>query len=133
MESDLKPKEPAALSNGRSSRHKGFTNRVSIDWESGHIFSAPASPLKGSPKTPGKKSVSRRPQSAPVRRNVKNLRNEQCRAYKEAIKDYIVENSLYEEEKLQELFENYKKDKQEENEDIIIRAIEELKLELNVA
>ena len=80
-----------------------------------------------------RKKATRRPQSAPVRRNAKSLRNEQCRAYKEAIKDYIVENSLYEEEKLQELFENYKKDKQEENEDIIIRAIEELKLELNVA
>ena len=126
MESDLKPKEPAGA------RHKGHPTRVSIDWNTGHIFSAPTSPLKGTPKAERKKAT-RRPQSAPVRRNAKSLRNEQCRAYKEAIKDYIVENSLYEEDKLQELFENYKKDKQEENEDIIIRAIEELKLELNVA
>ena len=59
--------------------------------------------------------------------------SEKCRAYKEAIKDYIVENAIYEEERLQELFENYKREKQKENEDIVVRAIEELKLQLNVA
>lgn len=114
-----------------SARQKGFANRVSINWETG-IVSAPSSPSRG--KTKEKRTTkTKRPQSAPARRNVRSLRSEQCRAYKEAIKDYIVENSIYEEEKLQQLFENYKKDKQQENEDIIIRAIEELKLELNVA
>ena len=43
-----------------------------------------------------------------------------------------MDNSIYEEQRLHELFDNYKKEKQKDNEDIVLRAIEELKIELKV-
>ena len=136
MESDLKKfKAPLERDTRSPSRKKGFNNtRVSIDWETGFVSSAPTSPfaIKERPKK------SRRPQSAPAKRRgggskPKSLKStEQTRAYKEAIKDYIVENSIYEEERLHQLFENYKKEKRNQNEDVVVKAIEELKLELNI-
>ncbi|QDZ17598.1 hypothetical protein A3770_01p01160 [Chloropicon primus] len=123
MRSDL-----SDLDSGSSTprKKKTKTNRISIDWESGHVYSAPASPFSTKKKP-------KRPQSAPPRQRIKATTSKpECRAYKEAIKDYICENSIYEEERLHELFESYKREKQKENEDVVIRAIEELKIELNV-
>ena len=137
MQSDLKQLQKADNDWEVQGGRKKFHTRVSIDWESGHINSAPQSPFS----TKKKRTARRRPQSAPPQRTKTSTSrpkptsgsSEKCRAYKEAIKDHIVENAIYEEERLQELFENYKREKQKENEDIVVRAIEELKLELNVA
>ena len=128
MKSELRPRE-GDLDNG-ARRRKKTKPRISIDWKSGEVFSAPTSPF----------ATSRRSQSAPPQKHrirpssaaSGSKKERQVAAYKDAIKDYIVDNSIYEEQRLHELFDNYKKEKQKDNEDIVLRAIEELKIELKV-
>lgn len=122
MKSELRPRE-GDLDNGARRRKKTKPRRTHIDWESGEVFSAPRRPQSAPPQ---KHRI--RPSSAASG----SKKERQVAAYKDAIKDYIVDNSIYEEQRLHELFDNYKKEKQKDNEDIVLRAIEELKIELKV-
>ena len=100
-----------------------FKPRVSIDFDTGQIRnSSPRSVYGGS-----------RPSSAPPsRRAGRVIMNEHSRAYKEAIREYITEHSLYEEDQIRSLLDSYNKKSTFENVEALRTAIEELKIELNI-